>query len=67
MASVRGSPISNVNCDINTFNTCTDTFAKELGLPEMPTDANVVVEQIGKLVAEQGLDGQKRVCKYGRP
>jgi hypothetical protein len=39
----------NAQCDNTKFSQCTDTFAKSLGLPAMPTDATKLVDQINKL------------------
>jgi hypothetical protein len=53
---------ANAKCDAQTFTTCTDTFAKALGLPSMPTDADVLNNQIKSLQAK-GQQGQQQVCQ----
>jgi len=53
----------NAKCEPQRFDKCTDTFAKALGLPQMPTDASVLDKQIKDIVAKEGAAGQKRVCE----
>jgi len=50
----------NAKCESQLFSTCTDTFAKALGLPNMPTDASVLDNQI-KQLESQGK--QRQVCE----
>jgi hypothetical protein len=63
---VQGGVITggkNAQCDNQKFSTCTDGFAKALGLPEMPTDATVIVKQIASIIGKEGLAGQQKICK----
>jgi hypothetical protein len=52
----------NAKCESQLFTTCTDTFAKALGLPSMPSDASVLNKQI-KQLEEKGRQGQQQVCQ----
>jgi len=52
---------ANANCDQQKLQTCADAFAKNLGLPAMPTDLTKLVQTINELESK-GLDGQKQVC-----
>ena len=61
--AVAYSKAINAKCDPQRFNSCTDAFAKALGLPQMPTDASVLDKQIKDIVAKEGAAGQKRVCE----
>jgi hypothetical protein len=60
LAKAYCGPI-NAQCENQRFDKCTDTFAKALGLPAMPTDASVLDAQIKKLIG-QGQQGKKQVC-----
>jgi hypothetical protein len=53
----------NAQCDAAKFGKCMDTFAKALGLPEMPKDPSVLDRQIKKILADEGQQGQVKVCK----
>jgi len=58
LAVVQGA----AQCDKQKFDQSTDAFAKELGLPGMPSDVKVIFMTISKLVLTKGLEGQKKVC-----
>jgi hypothetical protein len=49
------------NCDQLKLYTCEVSFAKTLGLSEMPTDLTKLVQTITDLESK-GLDGQKQIC-----
>jgi hypothetical protein len=61
LVQVYGNAI-NAKCEPDRFTRCTDTFARALGLPSMPTDASVLDQQIKKIEA-RGKQGQMQVCK----
>jgi len=61
--AVAHGGVINAKCDDQKFQTCTTTFAKDLGLTEMPTDSKVLVSTLIELLKSKGLDGQKEICK----
>jgi len=52
----------NDKCESQLFTTCTDTFARALGLPAMPSDARILLLQI-MTVEAKGQQGAMQVCQ----
>jgi len=50
------------NCDKQRFQTCTDSFAKELGLPGMPQNLKDLLNAL-KALAQKGLAGLQQICR----
>jgi len=49
-------------CDDKKFQQCMGSFAKDLGMAQIPADLNQFILALAQLVQKEGYEGQKKIC-----